>query len=438
MPNRPNILYIHSHDTGRYVQPYGYNIPTPNIQRLAEEGVLFRQAYTPSPTCSPSRACLLTGQYAHNNGMLGLAHRGFKLYDYTHHIIHPLKNEGYISALAGIQHIANTFAEPWKAIGYDLQLGKPAPREAGPNLPDNEAEIAAVEFLRNHPPQPFFLSVGFKETHRQFPPLSDGEITHYLQPPPHLPDTPEIRQDMARFHLSARNLDQKMGMVFDALERSGLDKNTLVICTTDHGIPFPKMKGTLTAGGTGVMLIIRGPGGFSGGKVIDSLVSQIDLFPTLCDYLEIPPPGWLQGVSLMPLIRGETEAVRQEVFGETNFHAAYEPVRSVRTLRWSYIRRFDNRPYPILPNCDNSPGKQLLIESGWLEIAPDMEALYDCYFDPHETCNLVGNPRVTSVLQELRGRLETWMHATDDPLLHGPILPPPGAELVSFTPENGH
>ncbi len=78
----PNILYLHSHDTGRYVQPYGHAIPTPNIQRLAEQGVLFRKAFCAAPTCSASRACLLTGQYAHSNGMLGLAHRGFSLRDY--------------------------------------------------------------------------------------------------------------------------------------------------------------------------------------------------------------------------------------------------------------------------------------------------------------------------------------------------------------------
>ncbi|MBN1865049.1 MAG: sulfatase-like hydrolase/transferase, partial [Victivallales bacterium] len=90
-----NIVYLHSHDTGRYVQPYGHAIATPNIQKVAEEGVLFRQAFTVNPTCSPSRAALLTGESPHNNGMLGLAHRGFSLYDYRRHIIHTLKANGY-------------------------------------------------------------------------------------------------------------------------------------------------------------------------------------------------------------------------------------------------------------------------------------------------------------------------------------------------------
>ena len=100
----PNILYLHSHDTGRYVQPYGYAVPTPRIQGLAEEGVLFRQAFCAASTCSASRACLLTGQYAHSNGMLGLAHRGWSLNDYRHHMVHTLREQaGYHSVLVGEQ-----------------------------------------------------------------------------------------------------------------------------------------------------------------------------------------------------------------------------------------------------------------------------------------------------------------------------------------------
>src|SRR5436190_2236498 len=111
----PNILYIHSHDTGRYLQPYGHPVPTPNFKKLASDGVLFRQAFSAAPTCSPSRACLLTGQFAHQNGMIGLAHRGFAMNDYGKHMLHTLRGAGYRSVLAGLQHIAD---KPEK-IGYD-------------------------------------------------------------------------------------------------------------------------------------------------------------------------------------------------------------------------------------------------------------------------------------------------------------------------------
>ena len=432
---QPNILYLHSHDTGRYVQPYGHAIPTPNLQRLAEQGVLFRQNFCANPTCSPSRACLLTGQYAHSNGMIGLAHRGFSMPDYTRHILHTLRKAGYVSALSGVQHIAQTpsrklttertrepscgdkspsaatsagtakfFDPPWEKIGYDRFLGAP-----------KEAHERAAELLANAPSQPFFLSVGFFETHRKFPPPGPTENPDHCIPPAPLPDTPETREDMAAFKTTARILDKKMGVVLDALDANGLAENTLVICTTDHGIAFPRMKCNLTDGGIGVMLIMRGPGGFTGGRVVNSLVSHVDLFPTVCDLIGVEPPDWLQGVSLMPLVRGEAEDVRDEIFAEVNYHAAYEPMRCVRTKRWKYIRRFDGRAKPVLPNCDDSPSKTVWLESGWADVPPPEEALYDVILDPNEMNNLVDEPRAEEALADMRARLNRWMRETRRP-----------------------
>ena len=114
----PNIVYIHSHDSGRYLSPYGPPVPTPHLARLAQQGTLFRKAFSAAPTCSPSRAALLTGLCPHNNGMLGLAHRGFSLNNYQQVIVHPLKAVGYTTVLAGLQHIAK---DP-STIGYDKIL----------------------------------------------------------------------------------------------------------------------------------------------------------------------------------------------------------------------------------------------------------------------------------------------------------------------------
>ena len=102
----PNILYLNSHDTGRYVQPYGNAVPTPNIQWLADQGVMFRNGFCAAPSCSGSRAALLTGSYCHNNGMMGLAHRGFALYDYDQHIVRTLSRAGYHTELIGEQHVS--------------------------------------------------------------------------------------------------------------------------------------------------------------------------------------------------------------------------------------------------------------------------------------------------------------------------------------------
>jgi arylsulfatase A-like enzyme len=232
---------------------------------------------------------------------------------------------------------------------------------------------------------------------------------------------------MARFKASAAEFDRGVGAVLDALDANQLAENTLVICTTDHGIAFPGMKCNLTDHGIGVMLIVRGPHGFAGGQVCDALVSHVDLFPTLCDLVGIDRPAWLQGRSLMPLVRGEADQIREQIYAEVTYHAAYEPKRAVRTRRYKYIRRFDERSRPVLPNCDDSPSKDLWLAHGWAERPPAAEQLYDLIFDPNEACNRASDPAMREVLDDMRRRLERWMHDTDDPLLHGPVPAPPGA-----------
>lgn len=422
---RPNILYIHSHDTGRYIRPYGYAVPTPHLQRLAEQGVVFRQNYAMAPTCSPSRAALLTGMAPHSAGMLGLAHRGFRLRDYGQHLVHTLHAAGYTSALAGVQHVAPRD----EMIGYQRVLlaegGGPRPRATA------EAVAPAAEaYLRQAPQEPFFLSVGFVETHRAFREPEPADDPRYLRPPDPLPDTAETRRDMAGFHASVRALDAGIGRVLAALDETGLAENTLVICTTDHGVAFPDMKCNLTQHGLGTLLILRGPGGWRGGRVCDALVSHVDLFPTLCDLLGIAPPPWLQGRSLMPLAQDEKREINEAVYGEVTYHAAYEPQRAVRTRRYSYVRRYGGRERPVLPNCDDSPSKALWLEAGWRERPVAQEQLYDLLYDPLERRNVADDPAMASALAEMRQRLTRWMADTGDPLLEGePVAAPPGAEI---------
>ncbi len=414
---KPNILYIHSHDTGRYLQPYGHAIPTPNLQRLAERGVLFRRAYCAAPTCSPSRAALLTGQAAHSAGMLGLANRGFVLRDFRQHIIHTLKAAGYTSALAGIQHLTSAqFHRGAEAVGYDRVL----------TTDHRRAQIAAADFIRSKPAEPFWLTVGFFETHREYPTEHDV-MPNYVLPPALFPDTPGTRQDMANYVAMARILDDKIGHVLAELDESGLRENTLVIYTTDHGLAFPDMKCNLTDHGIGVALIMDGPAPFSGGRVVDNLVSHIDIFPTLCDLLAIAPPDWLQGTSILPLLHGEAQSIRDEVFAEVNYHAAYEPKRAVRTERYKYIRRYDGRESPVLPNIDDGLTKSAWLDAGYADSHVAPERLYDTILDPGERVNLIDSAEHADVLTDLRARLERWMRATDDPLLRGHIPAPPGA-----------
>jgi N-sulfoglucosamine sulfohydrolase len=414
----PNILYIHSHDTGRFVQPYGFQVPTPNIQLLADQGVLFREAFCAAPTCSGSRASLLTGLHCHNNGMLGLAHRGWTLNDYDQHWVHTLRHAGYRSTMIGEQHIS---IDPG-VIGYDEVI------EAGTTKAEDVVP-QTIEALRRAADtgQPWFMSVGFFETHRDFFAPTSVRDTLYSLPPANLPDVVASRRDMAAFKASARSLDQGIGAVLHALHDFGLVEDTLVLCTTDHGIAFPGAKATLSDRGIGVMMIVRGPQGFSGGKVIDAPVSHLDVFPTLCELAEVEPPTWLQGSSLMPLVRGEVQSLHEQIFAEVTFHAAYEPQRAVRTERWKYIRRFDDYPGPVLANCDDSDSKDLLVAAGWGERPVPRERLYDLVLDPAEADDLAARPEFAEQLGEMRERLERWMRETEDPLLAGQVEPPPGA-----------
>ncbi len=416
----PNVLYLHSHDTGRHVQPYGHQVPTPNIQHLADQGVLFRQAFCTAPVCSGSRAALLTGQTTHSTGMLGLAHRGYRLTHPERHVVHVLRDHGYWTGMIGEQHVS---ADP-SDVGYDLveEVDSTKVRDVAPAATRLIAELAGAE-------TPFFLSVGFFETHREYFEPSSIRDALYSRPPDNIVDTPETRRDMAAFKASARSLDQGVGAVLEALEEHHLADRTLVILTTDHGLAYPGAKATMYDRGIGVMLMLRGPGGFAGGHVRDELVSHLDVYPTICDVADIDRPSWLEGSSLVPLVTGQVDKVRDEVFAEVTFHAAYEPQRAVRTDRFKYMRRFDDdHRGRVLANLDDGPTKDVVLAAGLADLDPPVEALYDLWLDPAEGANRIDDPRLADVLADLRGRLRDWMERTDDPLLRGPVAPAPGTE----------
>ncbi|MCB1105184.1 MAG: sulfatase [Opitutaceae bacterium] len=416
----PNILYLHVHDAGRQVQPYGAPVPTPHLQQLAEQGVLYRQAFCANPTCSASRSALLTGTYPHCNGMLGLAHRGFRLNDYRWHLCHLLKSAGYHTALAGVQHLAHAATTEITELGYDEILTTAS---------DFDQPVqAAADFFRSAKSRPFFLSVGFSAPHRDaresFSSNRPPPNPHYVRPPAILPDTPETRADFAAYSASMTSVDESMGRVLAALAEQGLAENTLVIATTDHGVAFPEMKCNLTDHGIGVYLIMRGPGGFTGGQVNDDLVSQIDIVPTVLEVAGIACPPHVQGRSM------RQGPPRESIFAEVNVHAAIEPMRAVRTKRWKYIRRYAATPQRVLPNCDNSPSKTLWHEAGWAQQPVAAEELYDLMLDPMERRNLATDPAHEDTRADMAARLRTWQIETNDPILHGPLQLPPEAVVA--------
>jgi len=393
-----NILYLHAHDLGRELGCYGSPARTPQLDALAARAIRFDRAYCAAPTCSPSRAALLTGQWPHETGMLGLAHRGFSLAHPERHLAAWLRSHGWHTALCGIQH------EFSGAVPYDHV----AATSGTAGTRDRSTAEAARAFLEASPPRPFFLSCGFFGPHREFP---EPDLAAYppaaLPLPEWVPDDPACRRDYSGFLTAVSRMDHEAGRVLAALERSRHAADTLIVFTTDHGPAFPGAKCQLTEAGLGVALVIADPGR-PGGRGCDALVSHVDIFPTLCDRLGLRHPAWLRGTSLLPLLDGAATAVRAATFAEVSYHAAYEPQRGIVTRDALHVRRFDARPRPVFPNIDDSPTKDWFARQPRAVACP---ALHD------------------NAAHDLAARLEEWMRQAADPLLAGPVPAPPGVRL---------
>ncbi|MBI4025344.1 MAG: sulfatase [Verrucomicrobia bacterium] len=431
MPKRkkPNILMVITHDTGRHLGCYGRGVDTPHLDRLAAEGVRFTRAFCAAPQCSPSRASLLSGLMPHRHGLIGLTHRGFQLNRGVPLLPALLQRAGYATFLFGYQHEVSLDRKlGYRQLGYQ-RLGRPADG----NLSCANVTPLVLDFLERSPPQPFFVMVGVKETHRPFPPADSPLDT--VKVPSFLPDAPEVRRDVARLNEAVRRVDQSVGAIMAALEKNHLSDNTLLIYTTDHGIAFPGAKATLFDPGIETALLMRGPGEFEGGKIIEALVSNTDVAPTLLEWCGASLPGNLDGQSLLPLARGDASRIHDQLFCELTYHAAYDPMRGLRTEKFKYIRSFEKRPWWLAPNTDGGP--EGYAKEWFRAHRPEMfqkprpsELLYDLSNDPLEQQNLADHPRHGGTLAVLHKKLEQWMRATGDPLLRGPVPLPKGAKLT--------
>lgn len=438
-----NIVYLHAHDAGRFVQPYGYPVETPNLMRFAKESMLFRKAFAVSPTCAPSRAALTSGQYPHQVGMYGLPGlQGWLFDDYGKHLVRQFNRWEYLTVLAGVQHEADH--QDFSCIGYQrvLESEHPARPQPGEFYPET---IDKVErFLATYDRErPFFLSIGIDEPHRDNIPRPElnlhgksdrfSKTRHYdpnrldyryTAPPPWLPDLPEIRRDMESFREGVRLMDEYMGRVFYALEHAGLSDTTLVIVTSDHGIEFPGGKKTLSDQGAQVMLMLRGPANtpFNGGQVVEPMVSHLDLYPTLCDLLEKEVEHPLAGKSLLPLARGDVDTLHKQIFTEQTYHGPLEPLRAVRTERYKLVRHYEDTA-PLLRH--DGPSAAIMENVSWYDRPIGREELFDLYLDPLEACNRAADPAYQSIKKDLQERLDKWMHETGDPFPTGVFPAPP-------------
>ena len=412
-----NFVYIHTHDSGRQMQPYGVSANNPALMELAEEGIIFRQMHCAAPTCSPSRAGMLTGMSPHCCGMLGLAHRGFSLRDYRRHLASYLREHGFYTALFGVQHECPDRQDA-SLIGYSewhFQKGKTNFETDRNHLEQAKSFLSRAGELSS----PFFLSFGMRNTHRKWSHCENPK-PEYVLPPYLVADTPENRLEYCDYLESLSQADDCVGEIIAALKQNRLWENTAVLFTTDHGIAYPNMKCNLYDTGTGVAFILRIPG--KGHSVCDALCSQLDLFPTVCDLLELPKPDWLQGVSMLPLLNGERKEIHDFIFSEITFHATYEPSRSVRSKHYKLIRFFDGGELPKMPNICAGIAKDLYAKTPLSREPRPKELFFDLIADPCERLNLAEDPHYREPYLLHAAALDAWMRRTEDPLLGGTDL----------------
>ncbi len=228
-------------------------------------------------------------------------------------------------------------------------------------------------------------------------------------------------------------LDDGVGTILDALESAGLADDTLVVFTTEHGLSFPRAKGCCFDPGIEAALLMRYPGVLEEGRVVDDLVSNVDVFPTLLEFADAPVPDDIAGRSFEPLLTGDggrdEYTPRDRIFAGMTWHDRYNPIRAIRTDRWKYVRNFWHLPEVYLTRdiYESAAGREVR-EEYYCEQRSYVE-LYDLENDPLERANLADDPEYADVRDRLREELLEWMEATDDPLLEGPVLPADWEEI---------
>jgi len=436
---RPNILLIVSEDNGPELGCYGDPYArTPNLDRLASEGIRFVRAFVPQAGCSQSRASFLTGLYPHQHGQIGLATWNFRLYrEVTPNLPRSLKAAGYRTGIIGKLHI-----NPASAFPFDFHEIKTAnfKRE---NLPDYAKRAAAFIHAGD---EPFFLSVNYPDPHDPWVRQAGGlpkkpQTAKDVRAMPYMGiDPPAWREMIADYYNCLSRMDTLVGDLLAALKKSGKAENTIVVYLGDHGADMFRGKRTCFEGGVRIPLMLRWPGHVKP-QVRTELVSTLDLMPTLLAAARAKPVPNLPGRKLQPLFSGETAPWRTHLFTEYHTHGAqnFFPQRAVRNDRLKLIENL--LPGEVHPDYDATLTKMVgEVKNSSPEVTVDYHAviaasspevrnayarmrqppryeLYDLKNDPYEFHNLADDPAHVQTLNDLQRRLAEWRKQTSDPLL---------------------
>ena len=436
---QPNILLIVSEDNGPELGCYGDPYArTPNLDRLADEGIRFNRAYVPQAGCSQSRASFLTGLYPHQHGQIGLATWGFRLYRKDlPNLPRLLKANGYRTGLIGKLHI-----NPSSVFDFDMH------RISGANFQRKQlSDYArfAADFMKQSK-VPFFLSVNFPDPHDPWIRQVNGLPKHPqtgkdVKAMPYLGiDPPEWREMIADYYNSISRMDTLVGNLLSALEVSGKARDTIVIYLGDHGADMFRAKRTSYEGGLRIPLLLRWPNHVKP-QIREELVSTIDVMPTLLRAAGLHAGATLPGRPLQPLFGGGKPVWRQQLFSEYHTHGAlnFFPQRAVRDNRFKLIENLlHGEPHPdyeatlrkMTGEVKNSSPEvvvdfQEVISNASDEVRtaygrmqkPPRYELYDLQNDPFEWHNLANLPKFRTKLRSLEKTLISWRKQTRDPLL---------------------
>ena len=433
MPSkRPNIVVYLSDDHGsEYLGCYGNaQIQTPHLDSLAKEGVRFTHAFTPTPTCAPSRSTLYTGLYPARHGAMG---NHTECHAYLEALPQTLRGLGYRVAIAGKTHVKPESLFDFEYIGGFL----PKRAEHNRKYRAEGLNTAPVErFLSSHrqenPDQPLCLILGDSNPHVTWEPnkIYDPDA---LSLPPYIADTPIARNALANYYQDVTTMDTRIGEVDKMLETHGYADNTIFIYTTDHGAEWPHCKWTLYDTGIRLPFLAKWRGEIPANTVSDAMVSHVDFFPTLLDIAGGEPLDGLDGRSFKDVLIGQQPTFRDKIYGthtrDGNMNVF--PQRCVRNVHYKYILNLmpENTWTTHFTEVEGITESHAEVWNSWVENAETdpqtaqlvyltqhhpVEELYDVAADPYEFNNLAFSPEMRPILEEMRADVRHWMHAQDD------------------------